>query len=100
MSLQIDSSNPTLNLTVLPDLLALQLHKFDTGSGVDGVDIYQLTGMLRSHFHFYCSDYCFLPCSFTLTNVKSQFYTVLLVGANNSAICQMYNSSYLEQKRM
>ena len=49
MSLQIDSSNPTLNLTVLPDLLnngtlALQLHKFDTGSGVDGVDIYQLTG--------------------------------------------------------
>ena len=94
MSLQIDSSIPTLNLTVLPDLLnngtlALQLHKFDTGSGVDGVDIYQLTGVLRSHFYFYCCvsfDYCFLPCNFTLTNVKSQFYTVLLVGANNSAM--------------
>lgn len=55
MSFQIDSSNPTLNLTVIPDLLnngtlALQLHKLDTGSGVDGVDIYQLTGeqMYRS----------------------------------------------------
>ena len=49
MSFQIDSSNPTLNLTVIPDLLnngtlALRLHKLDTGSGVDGVDIYQLTG--------------------------------------------------------
>jgi len=44
---QIDSSNPTMNLTVIPDLLsngtlALQLHKFDTGSGVDGVDIFHL----------------------------------------------------------
>jgi len=55
-TLQIDSSNPTLNITVVPDLLnngtlALQLHKFDTGSGVEGVDIYQLTGEYHFNFH-------------------------------------------------
>ena len=95
MPFQIDSSNPTLNLTVIPDLLnngtlALQLHKLDTGSGVDGVDIYQLTGeqmySLQISLSLYCCTSCFIPISLGHSDVKSRFYTLLLLGANNSAM--------------
>ena len=47
---QIDSSRPSSNSTVVDSLLqngtlATQVDKFDTGSGVGKVDVYQLNGM-------------------------------------------------------
>ena len=51
MLYQIDSSKPSSNSTVVESLLhngtlAIQVDKFDTGSGVGKIDVYQLTGML------------------------------------------------------
>lgn len=49
--LQIDSSNPSSNSTVVDSLvqngtLAIQVDASDTGSGINKVDVYQLNGML------------------------------------------------------
>ena len=51
MILQIDSSKPSSNSTIEDTLLqngtlAVQVQKADTGSGVNFVDIYQITGKL------------------------------------------------------
>ena len=47
---QIDSSKPSSNSTIVETLLqngtfAIQVEKFDTGSGVSKVDVYQITGV-------------------------------------------------------
>jgi len=49
---QIDDLAPSVNISVIPDFLAngtlaLRLQSYDVGSGVRGIDIYQLTGITR-----------------------------------------------------
>ena len=47
---QIDNSKPSSNATVVETLLqngtlAIQVDKFDTGSGVNKIDVFQMIGM-------------------------------------------------------